>query len=93
MPISIDLTGRRLLVTGASSGIGEVTRRARVGCGASIATLARRNRRLTALSAELGRRALGIQCDGPTSICSTTASREQRTCWAVWKPSSPPAAG
>ena len=58
-----DLSGRRILVTGASSGIGEVTCRALVGCGASVAMLARRNDRLTALSAELGERATGIQCD------------------------------
>jgi NADP-dependent 3-hydroxy acid dehydrogenase YdfG len=61
--VSVDLSGRRILVTGASSGIGEVTCRALVGCGASVAMLARRNDRLTALSAELGERAIGIQCD------------------------------
>jgi NADP-dependent 3-hydroxy acid dehydrogenase YdfG len=61
--ISADLTGRRVLVTGASSGIGEVTCRALVRCGASVAMLARRNDRLTALGAELGERAIGIQCD------------------------------
>ena len=63
MSISADLTGRRVLVTGASSGIGEVTCRALVGCGASVAMLARRNNRLAALTAELGERAIGIQCD------------------------------
>jgi NAD(P)-dependent dehydrogenase (short-subunit alcohol dehydrogenase family) len=57
------LSGRGILVTGASSGIGEATCRALVGCGASVAMLARRNDRLSALSAELGERAIGIQCD------------------------------
>jgi NADP-dependent 3-hydroxy acid dehydrogenase YdfG len=57
-----DLSGRRILVTG-SSGIGEVTCRALVGCGASVAMLARRTDRLTALGAELGERATGFQCD------------------------------
>ena len=56
----MDLTGRRLLVTGASSGIGEATCRALVGCGA---ILARRKDRLAQLRAELGERAIGIPCD------------------------------
>lgn len=63
MSISVDLSGRRVLVTGASSGIGELTCRALVRCGASVAMLARRNDRLTALGAELGERATGIPCD------------------------------
>lgn len=63
MAITVDLTGRRVLVTGASSGIGEATCRALVGCGASVAMLARRHERLTQLHAELGDRAVGIACD------------------------------
>jgi NADP-dependent 3-hydroxy acid dehydrogenase YdfG len=61
--MSVDLCGRRILVTGASSGIGQVTCRALVGCGASVAMLARREDRLTELTAELGERAIGTQCD------------------------------
>jgi NADP-dependent 3-hydroxy acid dehydrogenase YdfG len=63
MAITVDLTGRRLLVTGASSGIGEATCRALVGCGASVAMLARRKDRLAQLHAELGERASSIPCD------------------------------
>jgi NADP-dependent 3-hydroxy acid dehydrogenase YdfG len=63
MSISVDLIGRRVLVTGASSGIGEVTCRALVDCGASVAMLARREHRLAALSAELGEQAIGLACD------------------------------
>jgi len=40
-----DLTGRRVLITGASSGIGAATARALVACGASVAMLARRKDR------------------------------------------------
>jgi NADP-dependent 3-hydroxy acid dehydrogenase YdfG len=61
--ITVDLSGRRLLVTGASSGIGEATCRALVGCGASVAMLARRKDRLAQLHAELGERASSIPCD------------------------------
>jgi NADP-dependent 3-hydroxy acid dehydrogenase YdfG len=59
----VDLTGRRLLVTGASSGIGEATCRTLVECGANVAMLARRKDRLAQLHAELGERAIGIPCD------------------------------
>jgi len=59
----VDLTGRRVLVTGASSGIGAATARALVGCGASVAMLARRKERLDELRAELGERAVGVRAD------------------------------
>jgi len=59
----VDLTGRRVLVTGASSGIGAATARALVGSGASVAMLARRKERLTELETELGTRAVGVPAD------------------------------
>jgi NADP-dependent 3-hydroxy acid dehydrogenase YdfG len=48
------LRGRRVLVTGASSGIGEAVARAAVAAGARVALLARRADRVEALAAELG---------------------------------------
>ena len=59
----VDLTGRRVLVTGASSGIGAATARALVGSGASVAMLARRKERLDELTAELGERAIAVPAD------------------------------
>jgi NADP-dependent 3-hydroxy acid dehydrogenase YdfG len=48
------LDGRRLLVTGASSGIGAATVRACAAAGARVAATARRGDRLEALAAETG---------------------------------------
>jgi NADP-dependent 3-hydroxy acid dehydrogenase YdfG len=63
MGVSVDLTGRRVIVTGASSGIGAATCRSIVGCGGSVAMLARRTERLDELRAELGDRAVGVRAD------------------------------
>jgi len=63
MGVSVDLTGRRVLVTGASSGIGGETCRSVIGCGGSVAMLARRKDRLDELEEELGERAVGIRAD------------------------------
>lgn len=63
MSISVDLTGRRILVTGASSGLGAATCHAIVECGGSVAMLARRKDRLDELEAELGARAVGVPAD------------------------------
>ena len=51
--MSVDLSGRRVLVTGASSGIGAAVCRSIVGCGGSVAMLARRKERLDELHDEL----------------------------------------
>ena len=58
-----DLKGRRVLVTGASSGIGAATCRAVVREGGSVAMLARRKQRLDQLTEELGTRAVPVCCD------------------------------
>jgi 3-oxoacyl-[acyl-carrier protein] reductase len=63
MGVSVDLAGRRVLVTGASSGIGAATCRSVVAHGGSVAMLARRKERLDELHDELGERALGFPCD------------------------------
>ena len=63
MSVTVDLTGRRVLVTGASSGIGAAVCRSIVGCGGSVAMLARRKARLDELRDELGGRAVGVPAD------------------------------
>lgn len=63
MTLDVDLDGRRILVTGASSGIGAAACRSIVACGGSVAMLARRKERLDELHSELGERALPLPCD------------------------------
>jgi NAD(P)-dependent dehydrogenase (short-subunit alcohol dehydrogenase family) len=50
----MDLQGKRVLVTGASRGIGEAVARAFAGAGSAVALVARSEARLRALAEELG---------------------------------------
>ncbi len=61
--MGVDLGGRRVLVTGASSGIGAEVCRAIVRSGGSVAMMARRTERLDGLHDELGDRAIPVPCD------------------------------
>lgn len=63
MTVNLDLSGRRVLLTGASSGIGAATCRALAAAGASVAMIARRKERLDELTAELGPNTVGIPAD------------------------------
>jgi NADP-dependent 3-hydroxy acid dehydrogenase YdfG len=63
MGTGVDLTGRRILLTGASSGIGAATCRSLIAAGASVAMLARRKERLDLLRGELGDRAFPVPGD------------------------------
>lgn len=74
MSISVDLTGRRVLVTGASSGLGAATCRSIVAGGGSVAMLARRKERLDELAAELGDRAVGVPADVTDSAALEAAT-------------------
>ncbi|TMK99837.1 MAG: SDR family NAD(P)-dependent oxidoreductase [Actinobacteria bacterium] len=64
--MSIDLSGKVVAVTGASSGIGEATALACAQAGAAVAVAARRTDRIEALAARIasdGGRALAVQTD------------------------------
>jgi 3-oxoacyl-[acyl-carrier protein] reductase len=73
MGVAPELSGRRVLVTGASSGIGAATCRAVVDRGGTVAMLARRKDRLQNLAEELGDRAHPFCCD-VTDLSSLEAS-------------------
>lgn len=57
------LTGRRVLVVGASSGIGRSVGLAAAAAGASVALAARRFDELRAVAAEAGPASLALECD------------------------------
>ena len=61
--VSVDLSGRTVLVTGASSGIGERFARIAHASGARVVAAARRTDRLQALATELGERLLPVAMD------------------------------
>jgi NAD(P)-dependent dehydrogenase (short-subunit alcohol dehydrogenase family) len=58
-----ELTGKTVLVTGASRGIGAAAARSFVAAGARVAMVARDVDKLAALAGELGSDALAIPCD------------------------------
>ncbi|MBS1843834.1 MAG: SDR family oxidoreductase [Actinobacteria bacterium] len=67
------MRGKRVLVTGASSGVGEATARAFAAEGASVALLARRADRLEAIGEELGDDAHGFPVDVSDADAVATA--------------------
>lgn len=66
---------KRVLITGASSGVGEAAARMFAAEGASIALLARSGERLAALASELGANAYGIVVDvsDPDAVATAVA--------------------
>jgi NADP-dependent 3-hydroxy acid dehydrogenase YdfG len=66
------MTDKVILITGASSGIGEATARAARAAGHKLVLAARRVDKLAALAEELGEHALTVPCD----VTSLTAQQE-----------------
>jgi len=71
--LSVDLSGRRILVVGASSGIGRALGLRASAAGARVAFAARRFDRLEQVAREAGPGALALRCD----------VREERECRAA----------
>jgi NAD(P)-dependent dehydrogenase (short-subunit alcohol dehydrogenase family) len=58
-----DLTGKSVLITGASRGIGAEAARAFAGAGAKVALAARSKEALTSIAREIGPNAIALPCD------------------------------
>jgi len=79
MPDLIDLAGKSVIVTGASSGIGASTARLLHAAGAYPVLAARRADRLAALSEELdGALAVPTDVTDPTQVCDLVAATFDR---------------
>lgn len=61
--MSIDLTGKTALITGASRGIGEAAARILAGYGANVVLAARSTADCERIAAEIGDNALAVACD------------------------------
>lgn len=59
----MNLSGKTVLITGASRGIGEATARAFAEQGANVALVARSDAEISATAADIGDRAIAITCD------------------------------
>ena len=59
----MDMTGKTVLITGASRGIGAEAARVFAAAGAHVALVARGAQAIGALAAEIGERALALPCD------------------------------
>lgn len=58
-----DMTGKTVVITGASRGIGEAAAHIFAGAGANVVLLARGAQQIKAIAAEIGDRALAVPCD------------------------------
>ena len=58
-----DLTGKTVMITGASRGIGAEAARVFAGAGANVALLARSSDRIADIAGEIGRTAIALPCD------------------------------
>lgn len=60
---NFDMTGKTVLITGASRGIGAAAARAFADAGANVALLARTEDSIAEIAGEIGERAIAIPCD------------------------------
>ena len=63
MPVSLDLSGRRVLVIGASSGVGRALGLRAAAAGARVAFAARRVERCAEAAQQAGNGAVALRCD------------------------------
>lgn len=71
-----DLTGKVVVVTGASRGIGEATAREFAASGASVALLARSKEAIVDIAADIGPSAMAVVCDVSSNVEVERAIKE-----------------
>ncbi len=71
-----DLTGKTVLITGASRGIGEAAARAFADDGANVALVARSVGEISRIAADIGPNAIAISCDVSNRASVTAAVKE-----------------
>jgi len=76
----MDMTGKTVVITGASRGIGEAATRAFADAGANVVLLARSGDAIGRIAREIGDRALAITCD-VASWSQVTSAIDQ----AAWR--------
>lgn len=75
-----DMTGKTVLITGASRGIGSDTARVFAAAGANVALIARGGDAIAALADEIGPQAIAIPCDvGDYSAVASAVSQTVET--------------
>ncbi|WP_223421075.1 SDR family oxidoreductase [Tateyamaria pelophila] len=75
-----DMTGKTVLITGASRGIGSDTARVFAAAGANVALIARGGDAIAALADEIGSQAIAIPCDvGDYSAVASAVSQTVKT--------------
>ena len=86
---SLDLSGKTVFITGASSGIGQATARAFAAQGARLLLAARRKDRLEEAAAEIGAKAIPIATDvtSSSSVRAAFSQLAERFERIDWRPS------
>ena len=80
--VTYDLRGRRILVIGASSGVGREVGRLASRAGARVAFAARRKELLDAAVAEAGDGAIAVRCDVTASDCAHSGVPIRALSWS-----------
>ena len=79
----MDMTGKTIMITGASRGIGAAAARAFAEAGGNVALLARSQDAIAELAGELGKQAIAIPCDVTRYNEMTSAVETTRRAFAA----------
>jgi NADPH:quinone reductase-like Zn-dependent oxidoreductase len=75
---TMDMTGKTVMITGASRGIGAEAARVFADAGANVVLMARSQDAIADLAGEIGKQAIAIPCKWPVSV---RCPRRWKRCW------------